>query len=151
MNQLYNLLVFVHIFSAILGIGPGFVLTFIPMSAKTMTELKHAYLIRHKLHTFVMIGGTLLLITGLLLGIINTGLFRAGWYVTSLILFLVALAMGPLALSKASKPIKALFEKYEEEQIPNEYVRLSKRLFALEYIENALFLIIICLMILKPF
>lgn len=57
MTTFYKILVFIHIFSAILGMGPGFILIHVVKSAKTMTQLKYAYAIRRKLHTFVMIGG----------------------------------------------------------------------------------------------
>jgi uncharacterized membrane protein len=147
----YNVVVFIHIFSAIMGMGPGFILTTVVKSGKTMTELKHAYAIRNKLHIFVMIGGTLLLITGLTMGSINQYLFHMGWYVTSLILFLISLSLGPLALSPRSKPIKALLNSHQGEEIPPEYYPLAKRLFRCEYLENFIFIIIICLMILKPF
>ena len=148
---IYKILVFIHIFSAILGMGPGFILTTVVKSGKNMTELRHSYKIRHKLHIFVMIGGTLLLITGLSMGFLNPSLFKMGWYVTSLILFLAALAIGPLVLSPRSKPVKALLESHRGEEIPAEYWRLSKILFQFENLENIIFLIIISLMILKPF
>ncbi|MGE8203003.1 DUF2269 family protein [Heyndrickxia sp. NPDC080065] len=148
---IYKILIFIHIFSAILGMGPGFILTRIAKSAKTMTELRQAYGIRRDLHFFVMIGGTLLLVTGLLMGALNPSLFQMGWYLTSLILFFIGLAMGPLVLSRKSKPIKELLESYKEEKIPEEYYRLSKELFRYENVENAIFLVIIVLMILKPF
>jgi uncharacterized membrane protein len=151
MISFYKILVFLHIFSAILGMGPGFILTTVVKSGKNMTELRHSYAVRHKLHIFVMIGGILLLVTGLLMGVLNTSLFYMGWYVTSLILFLIALAMGPLALSPRSKPIKALLKSHQGEDIPDEYYRLSRKLFMCEYIENGIFIIIISLMILKPF
>jgi uncharacterized membrane protein len=147
----YKILVFIHIFSAILGMGPGFILTTVVKSGKNMTELRHSYRIRHKLHIFVMVGGTLLLITGLTMGVINPSLFRMGWYVTSLILFLAALAIGPIVLSPKSKPVKALLASHKGEDIPEEYWRLSKVLFRFENLENVIFLIIITLMILKPF
>lgn len=148
---IYKILVFIHIFSAILGMGPGFILTTVVKSGKNMTELRHSYKIRHKLHIFVMIGGALLLITGLSMGFLNPSLFKMGWYVTSLILFLAALAIGPLVLSPRSKPVKALLESHKGEEIPTEYWRLSKILFQFENLENIIFLIIISLMILKPF
>lgn len=151
MSTFYTVLVFIHIFSAILGMGPGFILITVVKPGKTMIELRYSYTIRHKLHIFVMIGGTLLLITGLLMGAINPSLFQIGWYVTSLILFLIALAIGPLVLSPRSKPIKALLQSHKGEDIPEEYYRLSRELFRYEYLENVIFLIIIALMILKPF
>lgn len=46
----YELLVFIHVFSAILGMGPGFVMIYIVTKAETMTELRHAYVIRNRLH-----------------------------------------------------------------------------------------------------
>ena len=147
----YELLVLIHIFSAILGLGPGFFMIYIVKKAQTMTELRHAYFIRNRLHIFVMIGGTLLLITGLWMGFLNTSLFTQGWYVVSLLLFLTGLAFGPIVLSPRSKPVKKLLKEYEGEDIPDEYYQFSRRLFFYERIENGIFLVVIALMILKPF
>ncbi|MEH7107445.1 DUF2269 family protein [Bacillus sp. JJ1764] len=147
----YKILVIIHIFSAIIGMGPGFILTTVVKSGKTMTELRHSYAVRHKLHIYVMIGGTLLLVTGLLLGVMNPSLFKMGWYLTSLVLFLVALASGPLLLSPRSRPVKALLQSHKGEEIPEEYWRLSKILFRYENLANVIFIIIIFLMITKPF
>lgn len=147
----YNLLVFIHIFSAILGLGPGFVMIYVVTEATTMTELRHAYVIRNRLHIFVMVGGTLLLVTGLLMGVLHPYLFYTGWYVTSLILFLTALGFGPVVLSPRSKPIKTLIANHQGDEIPDEYYALSKELFFYERIENVIFLIVLALMIIKPF
>lgn len=149
----YEILIFIHIFSAILGMGPGMVMTAVVTLSKptNMTELKHAFAIRNSLHIFTMIGGVLLLLTGLIMGFINTSLFTQGWYVLSLILFLIALAFGPFLLKPRSKPIKQLFVDVEGEEIPKVYDELSNELFKYERIENVIFLIIIALMILKPF
>ncbi|MCM3693664.1 DUF2269 family protein [Neobacillus niacini] len=147
----YKIIVVLHIFSAIIGMGPGFILTTVVKSGKTMSELRHSYAVRHKLHIFVMVGGTLLLITGLIMGFMNPSLFRMGWYGTSLVLFLIALASGPVLLSPRSKPVKALLASHQGEEIPEEYYRLSKILFRYEHLANIIFIIIIALMILKPF
>jgi uncharacterized membrane protein len=147
----YRLLVLVHVLSAILGLGPGFIMIYVVTRAKTMTELRHAYLIRNRLHIFVMIGGTLLLITGLAMGTMNPYLFHAGWYVTSLTLFLIALAFGPVVLSPRSKPIKAFLKNHHDDNIPSEYYKMAGKLFFYERIENLIFLVIIVLMVLKPF
>ncbi|PLS03105.1 DUF2269 family protein [Neobacillus cucumis] len=151
MTTFYKIVVFIHIFSAIIGMGPGFILTTVVKSGNNMTELRHSYRLRHKLHIFVMVGGTLLLVTGLIMGFLNPSLFRMGWYVTSLILFLAALAIGPLVLSPRSKPVKALLAAHQGEEIPEEYWRLSRILFRFEDVENIIFIVIISLMILKPF
>lgn len=147
----YKLLVTIHVFSAILGMGPGFVMIYIVSKSKTMTELRHAYMIRNRIHIFVMIGGTLLLLTGILMGIMNPVLFKQGWYDLSLFLFLLALAAGPVVLSPRSKPIKALLKDYEGPEIPKEYDTYAKSLFFYERVTNVIFLFIIAMMVLKPF
>lgn len=147
----YNLLVFIHIFSAILGLGPGFVMIYIVTKASTMTELRHAYFIRNRIHIFVMVGGSLLLLTGLWMGYLNPSLFKQGWYVVSFILFLISLAAGPLVLRPKSEPIKTLLQEYEGDDIPGVYYEYAKSLFVYERLTNIIFFIIIALMILKPF
>lgn len=147
----YNWLVLIHVFSAILGMGPGFILIYVAKSPQNFTELRHGFKIRTRLHIFVMIGGTLLLLSGLMMGYLNPALFQAFWYVTSLVLFLVALAFGPLILSPRSKPIKALLKEQQGNEIPPEYHKMARNLFFWERIENTIFLIIIMLMILKPY
>lgn len=148
---LYNFLLLVHVLSAILGMGPGFIMIYIVTKASTMTELKHAYLIRNRVHYFVMVGGTLLLLTGLAMGTLRPYLFHMGWYVTSLVLFVIALGFGPVVLSPKSKPIKTLLKNHTDDNIPKAYYALARKLFFYERIENVIFLIIIVLMILKPF
>lgn len=147
----YQLLVLVHIFSAILGMGPGFVMLYIVTKATTMSEIRHTFVIRHRIHIFVMVGGTLLLVSGLLMGLINPVLFKQGWYVVSLLLFLLALAAGPIVLSPLTKPIKRIIRDHQGEDIPELYNKLSQKLFFYERVTNAIFFIIIGLMILKPF
>lgn len=147
----YKLLVFIHIFSAILGLGPGFIMIYTVTKANTMTELRHAYYIRNRIHIFVMIGGSLLLVTGLLMGFINTYLFQQGWFIISLVLFLIALAAGPLVLKPLSEPVKKILKEHQGDEIPKEYYENSKKLFFYERLTNIIFLIIIALMILKPF
>lgn len=149
--SLYQLLLTIHIFAAILGIGPGFIMTFIANHSRTLSELKHAYYLRKKIHLFIMIGGTTLLLTGLLMGLLNPSLFKQGWYLVSLTLYLTTLVLGPLLLSPSLKPIKKLLEEHEGEKIPANYNIHAKKLFLYERITNLIILTIIALMITKPF
>lgn len=147
----YEVLVLIHIFSAILGLGPGFVMTYIVTKATTMTELRHAFYLRSRIHIFVMVGGMMLLVTGLWMGFIHTYLFKAGWYIVSIILFLIALAAGPVVLKPISTPIKKIISEYPGDDIPKAYDQMAKKLFFYERILNTILIIIIVLMILKPF
>ncbi len=148
--SLYEILITIHIFSAIVGLGPGFVMIYIVTKAETMTELRHAYKVRNRIHLFVMVGGSLLLITGLCMGLIRPYLFGQFWFICSLVLFLIALSAGPFVLAPNSKPIKELLKQSAGEKIPEMYYPLAKRLFFYERITNILFFIIILLMITKP-
>src|SRR5699024_12610636 len=105
LSTLYTAVVIIHILSALVGLGPGFVLTSIVMKDENMTELRQGYKVRKQIHFFVMLGGTLLLITGILLCIVNPILFTRGWYLLSFVLYLIALAASPLLLRKEAKPI----------------------------------------------
>jgi len=150
MQTIYQLLVVIHVLSAILGMGPGFYLTFVASKAKNMTELRYAYSIRHRLHMFVMIGGFLLLASGLAMGLIRPALFSSFWYIASLALYLTALAFGPFVLKPLTKPIKTLLSEHQHDNIPPEYMKLAEKLFRYEWITNIIFFIIILLMITKP-
>lgn len=150
MQTLYHTMAVIHVISAILGIGPGFFLTQVATTAKTMTELRHAYTIRRRLHLFVMIGGILLLVTGLIMGAIRPYLFVTGWYVVSILLYFIALAFGPFVLKPLSKPIYALLLEHEGEDVPPTYTKRAKKLFRYERLINVIFIVIILLMIIKP-
>lgn len=148
----YQLLLVVHILSAIIGLGPGFVMIYIVTFAQSMEELRYSYRLRHRIHIFVMIGGIGLLITGIWMGILHPYLLKTGWYVVSFILYMVALAMGPFVLKPLLAPIKKfLNEASESDTIPKPYEKLARRLFFWERFEMILFIVIIFLMILKPF
>src|SRR5690625_3933680 len=149
--SLYIFLLFVHIFSAILGFVPGFVMIYILTIAQTLPQMKHVYAICKKIYVFVMVDGTLLLLTALVIGMLNPNLFTQIWYIVSLVLYFIALAAGPVVLSTKSKPVKKLLEESSGEDIPAEYFPLAREVFFYERITNVIFLIIIALMILKPF
>lgn len=147
----YDFLVFIHIVSAIVGVGPGFILTVVVKKPTTMTELKHAYQIRRRLHVFVMVGGLLVFVSGLWMGILQPALFKQGWYSISITLFILVLIAGPMLLAPRSKPIKELLATSTTEDIPPEYDLLAKALFFYERVTNIILFVIILLMVMKPF
>src|SRR5699024_5227784 len=119
--SLYQCLVIIHIISAIIAIGPGFIMTYVVTKAANMTELRHAYWLRRRIHTFVMNDATSVMITGLWMGIINHYQFQQGWYVVSLILYLTVLGAGPTLLASKLKPIKKILADHNHEEIPAAY------------------------------
>src|SRR5699024_457345 len=130
---------------------PGFITTYIVTMAANMAELRHTYWLRKRIHIFAMIGGTTLMITGLWMGMINPYLFQHGWYAVSLILYLTVLGAGPTLLAFKLKPIKKILADHNHEEIPAAYEQLAKELFFYERITNGILVVIIVLMVLKPF
>ncbi|HLR64788.1 MAG TPA: DUF2269 family protein, partial [Pseudogracilibacillus sp.] len=90
-------------------------------------------------------------LTGLLMAVLNPILLKQGWYIISFILYMIALGAGPVILSPRSKPIKKMLAEVEGEKIPDDYYPLADDLFFYERITNILFVVIIALMVLKPF
>lgn len=149
---LYQLLLIIHILSAIIGLGPGFVMIYLVTYAQTMEQLRYSYQLRHRIHIFVMIGGVGILVTGIWMGLLNPVLLSQGWYLLSLMLYLIALAMGPVVLKRLSAPIKHFLGKPAEyEGIPQSYKQMANKLFFYERIEMIIFIMIIILMVWKPF
>ncbi|MGM8211366.1 DUF2269 family protein [Virgibacillus sp. W0430] len=147
----YDFLVLVHVIAAIVGVGPGFILTLIVKKPQTMSELKHAYIIRSRVHLLVMTGGILVFITGIWMGFLHVYLFTQAWYIISILLFLAVLAAGPCLLAPRSKPIKKILIEQDSEEIPATYDKLSRNLFFYERITNVFLFAIIVLMVVKPF
>src|SRR5690625_5609038 len=108
-------------------------MTYIVTKAANMTDLRHAYWLRKRIHIFVMIGGTTLMVTGLWMGMINPYLFQQGWYVVSLVLYLVVLGAGPTLLASKLKPIKKILaEDRKSTRLNSSHVAISYAVFCLK-------------------
>ncbi|GAB2540409.1 DUF2269 family protein [Gracilibacillus alcaliphilus] len=151
MNSLYSILVIAHILSAIIGIGPGFILTTLVKTAQTMDQVRYVFAIKYRLHRFVRTGGILLLATGLLLGAVNPFLFQQGWFLLSLFLYLIVLILGVTLLKTYTRPIRQMIADLNIKEIPSSYYHARNKLLRTEYIVNLLIIVIILLMITKPF
>lgn len=149
--MVFKTLLVIHVASAIFGLGPGFAFIPIKQSAKNLEQLKFAYSVNRLLHRAVMSGGFLLLLTGLLMGSMNLRLFHQGWYVTSLIIYLVALSLGPFFLTPKIRPVRELLKNANGPDIPDSYHDLHQPVLRTEWLLNGLFAIIILLMLTKPF
>lgn len=90
MHYLYTALLVIHILSAILGVGPVFLLNMILRKAKTAEQLRYAHRIVSRLNRNANASFGLILLSGLSMGWINPWLFRLEWYIASLVLFFVS-------------------------------------------------------------
>lgn len=147
----YNLVLLIHIFAAIFALGPSVIIKFLFATAKSNSELKKALEIRSQAVKLMMVCGGLLLITGLALGFMNPILFKVGWYHASLTAFLIAIAIGPIFISKIMKKVKVLLDEQTGEEIPKEYYALTNKAKSFINLQNSLYIIVLILMVLKPF
>ncbi|GIN73151.1 hypothetical protein J14TS2_36260 [Bacillus sp. J14TS2] len=150
MHQLYILLLGIHIFAAIIGLGPALVFNRILKSAENMDELKNAHKIIGKLNPLSSIGFGLLVITGLLMGVMNPSLFTTVWYLMALGLFIILGIYSSLTVERKMKSMLIISEEHVEINIPKEYKELLKKKTPHDWVQNALLLTIFILMIFKP-
>jgi hypothetical protein len=82
-------LVWFHVLVAIIGIGPTFFGNILLRKHQTITDLRHNILLQHKLDYFPKIGGTIAVITGILLVIFGDyGSILQFWLFVPLLLYL---------------------------------------------------------------
>lgn len=81
-------LVWIHVLVAIIGIGPTFFGNILLRKHQTITDLRHNILLQHKLDYFPKIGGTIAVITGILLVIFGDyGSILQFWLFAPLLLY----------------------------------------------------------------
>ncbi|WP_404449570.1 DUF2269 domain-containing protein [Sutcliffiella horikoshii] len=82
-------LVLIHVLVAVIGIGPTFFGNVLLRKHQTISDLRHNVLLQHKLDYFPKIGGTLAVITGILLVLFgNYGSILQVWLFGSLVIYL---------------------------------------------------------------
>lgn len=150
MNHLYNLLIVVHILSAIVGVGPVLFINFILRKTKNNEELMYAHRLVEKLNRNANVGFGLLLLTGLLMGWINPFYFQMTWYVVSLSLFLLSACYAIFIIEPKLKQLAQIVSNAKVSTISDEYRALYKKKAAYDVVGNMLLIAIIILMILKP-
>ncbi|MCC2684463.1 MAG: hypothetical protein K0R75_1362 [Paenibacillaceae bacterium] len=85
-----SFLILIHVLSAIIGIGPTFYAHALTRKKQSPEELRYSFKKMHTLEFFPKIGGTIAVLTGLLLVIIGSyGSFLQIWQIGALILYIL--------------------------------------------------------------
>lgn len=150
MHQLYTFVMGIHIFAAIIGLGPLLIFNRILKTAENMSELKNAHKIIGKLNPLSSIGFGLLVTTGLLMGAMNPSLFKAGWYILALGLFIILGIYSSLTIDRKMKAMWNISTAHGGENIPQEYIELLNKKVSYDWVQNGLLMIIFILMVFKP-
>ena len=118
---------------------------------KTVKQAEFAHQVNHGVDKLVVIGTFTLLISGLIMGILNTHLFTQGWYIISLILFITILPVaGAIVPKKAAKQVEIL-KNHNGDQLPESYLTIKKQAVPFYRYTYAATVIIVILMVTKPF
>jgi uncharacterized membrane protein SirB2 len=148
---MYNLLLFIHIISAFTAIVAVTGYPVIMSCVRTVEQAKFGLKLLDKMAILPRIGGTLLLLSGLLLGFQQTYLFRELWYWLSVAIFLVIFIILAVLLPTGMKQQLALLQQTKGDALPEVYLRSRGRSLRLEVIANFCVVISILLMVFKPF
>jgi uncharacterized membrane protein len=153
MGDRMKVLILVHVLAAIIGIGPTYFGHILLRKNQSVQQLKHGIVLMAKLSYFPKVGGTLAVLTGILLAIFGPYSFMQLWLVGSLVLYIIIQIiviglMDPVSKKLASwvlDPANADADKLPEEQ-NNQLIKVNN----LFYSASAVGLLLFIFMIWKP-
>ena len=148
---IYGVVLVVHILAAVCGLGAVFANPSIMKRGTTVTSAKQALETAHAVEKYAKVGSITLLLTGLLLGILNTSLFTQVWYITSLALYLAVQPIVAYMIPKRVEKLNQILEKKETDELPGEFLPLAIQVGKLDNIARISVFVLIILMTLKPF
>jgi uncharacterized membrane protein len=151
MSIFLGILLVLHVLAAIVGIGPAFVLPVLGKSAKSGSQLRFVFGLIKKVNNFPKIGGITLLVTGILLMIVSKIGFSLMWLNLSLLLFVIIEVIIIGFVEPRMKKVAQLVMSSEGDDIPSGFIDSMKRIAPLEGTVQILTILIIILMVVKPF
>jgi hypothetical protein len=149
--SIYGILLFIHVVSAVCGLGATFALPTLMKLPKTVTQAKFAFHVNKKIEKIAKIGSIMLLATGLLMGWVNPELFKEIWFDASIVIYVLVQPIVAGVLPKKMKRQMDILENTSTEQLPEEYLKISKALKPYDIIMNTAAILLLFLMTIKPF
>jgi uncharacterized membrane protein len=148
---LYIYILFLHLIAAIMGLGAAFAFPVIAKSAKTVKQAQFMLSLLKKLEIFPKIGGITLLLTGLIMGFLNTSLFTSGWFIISIVIYLGVQVIVAGLMPKNMKKQLEILHNHKGDELPQEYKMIGKQSAKLEGIVHLMAVVLVVLMVFKPF
>ncbi|QHW31629.1 DUF2269 family protein [Paenibacillus rhizovicinus] len=147
-------LVLLHVLSAIIGVGPAFFIHALFGKKDNFGEVRSAFKLGSKLELFPKIGGTIAVITGLILVFADDWRFVSFWILASLVLYV---GIQVLVIGFAAPVTKKLGKLVNESglssdaPVPEEHAGLLHRINRLYYGATVMGVLLFVMMIMKPF
>ncbi|WP_449536441.1 DUF2269 family protein [Ferdinandcohnia sp. Marseille-Q9671] len=148
---LYGIILTLHIIAAVCGLGATFALPAVMKLPKTVTQAKFALAINEKVEKIAKPASIALLVTALLLGALNPSLFKTGWYIASMVIYIAVQPLVASILPKKAKLQEELLEKATSEELPKEFNEIGKQAAPYNMVTHIAVVVLIILMTLKPF
>ncbi|MYL34467.1 DUF2269 family protein [Pontibacillus yanchengensis] len=149
-----SLLVLIHVLSAIVGVGPTFFAHVLVHPDQTSAQLRESLALGKKLEYFPKIGGTIAVVSGLLLiWLGDYGSFMQVWLVGSLILYILIQIIVIAMVTPKSRRVHYWVNLEENKQataLPLKQEQLLKSVNTWFYVASTLGVLLFILMILKP-
>jgi uncharacterized membrane protein len=147
-------LVLIHVLSAIIGVGPTFFGHVLVRNNQTLEQLRHSMKLAGQLDFFPKIGGSIAVISGILLISLNDyGSYTQMWLVGSLILYVLIQIVVIGFVAPAQKRVKQwVFDAANASKIelPQEQRVNLSRANAMLYAASVMGLALFVFMIIKP-
>jgi len=152
--MMQELLVLIHVLSALIGIGPTFFGHVLVRKNQTPEQLRHSLKLAGRLDFFPKIGGSLAVITGILLIVLNDyGTFMQLWLVGSLVLYvLIQVVVVGFVAPMQKRLAQWVFNEanLNATELPGEQRDVLTRANSMLYVASAMGLALFIFMILKP-
>lgn len=148
---IYGLVVLVHVIAAVTGLGASFAMPTILKGAKTADQARYSLGLNKKIETIVKIGSIALLLTGLILGFLNTELFTKVWYIASIVIYLAVQVLVAGIMPKKIKRMEQVIHDHKGSELPAEFTKINLELKPYNAILHTSAVLLIILMSLKPF
>ena len=146
--SIYGLLVLVHVIAAVAGLGASFSMPVVMRTPETSHQAKFSLDLSKNL---AKVGSIVLLITGLIMGIINPYLFKTGWYIASIVIYIGVQFIVAGIMPKKVKQMAEIIHSHEGEDVPESYGKINSELKPYNIIIHSAAIILIILMSIKPF
>lgn len=147
----YGFILLVHIIAAVCGLGAAFALPILMNMPKTMGEAQFAFTVNTGIEKLVKAGSIILLITGLILGALNPSLFTEIWYISAIVIYLATQPVVAVILPKKIAEQQKILESHTGEELPDSYIEIAKKMAPFNTFTHIAAIVLIVLMVTKPF
>ncbi|BBH21908.1 hypothetical protein Back11_32530 [Paenibacillus baekrokdamisoli] len=147
-------LVLIHVLSAIIGVGPTFFGHVLVRNNQTLEQLRHSMKLARLLDFFPKIGGSIAVISGILLiSLNNYGSYKQMWILGSLILYVLIQILVIGFVAPAQKRVRQwVFDakNLSKIELPQEQRVNLSRANTMLYAASVMGLVLFVFMIIKP-